>query len=78
MLYFRFPLSLRNVEDLLHERGIGQVPGPRSTDRNLFDGYIKRFYTLSSQENVAENSNFKRSSFRGAGQSVFEYLIRLA
>jgi len=22
MLYFRFPLSLRNVEDLLHERGI--------------------------------------------------------
>ena len=23
MLYVRFPLSLRNVEDLLHERGIG-------------------------------------------------------
>ena len=22
MLYIRFPLSLRNVEDLLHERGI--------------------------------------------------------
>ena len=22
MMYFRFPLSLRNVEDLLHERGI--------------------------------------------------------
>ena len=22
MLYFRYPLSLRNVEDLLHERGI--------------------------------------------------------
>ena len=22
MLYMRFPLSLRNVEDLLHERGI--------------------------------------------------------
>jgi putative transposase len=22
MLYFRFPLSLRNVEDLLHERGV--------------------------------------------------------
>ena len=21
-LYFRFPLSLRNVEDLLHERGV--------------------------------------------------------
>jgi putative transposase len=23
MLYVRFPLSLRNVEDLLYERGIG-------------------------------------------------------
>lgn len=22
MLYIRFPLSLRNIEDLLHERGI--------------------------------------------------------
>ena len=22
MLYIRFPLSLRNVEDLLHERGV--------------------------------------------------------
>ena len=25
MLYVRFPLSLRNVEDLLHERGIGSA-----------------------------------------------------
>ena len=25
MLYIRFPLSLRNVEDLLHERGIGRT-----------------------------------------------------
>ena len=24
MMYVRFPLSLRNVEDLLHERGIGR------------------------------------------------------
>lgn len=23
MMYIRFPLSLRNVEDVLHERGIG-------------------------------------------------------
>jgi len=32
MLYVRFPLSLRNVEDLLHERGIdadGEVVGLR-------------------------------------------------
>ena len=26
MLYVRFPLSLRNVEDLLHERGVGALP----------------------------------------------------
>jgi putative transposase len=26
MLYVRFPLSLRNVEDFLHERGIGWMP----------------------------------------------------
>ena len=27
MLYVRFPLSLRNVEDLLHERGVDVVAG---------------------------------------------------
>ncbi len=26
MMYVKFPLSLRNVEDLLHERGIGICP----------------------------------------------------
>ncbi len=26
MMYIRFPLSLRNVEDLLHERGIDVSP----------------------------------------------------
>jgi transposase-like protein len=25
MLYVRFPLSLRNVEDLLHEQGLGNA-----------------------------------------------------
>jgi hypothetical protein len=29
MLYIRFPLPLRNVEDLLHERGTAS-PGPIS------------------------------------------------
>jgi putative transposase len=28
MLYVRYPLSLRNVEDLLHERGIDITHGP--------------------------------------------------
>jgi len=35
MLYVRFPLSLRNVEDLLHERGIGQC------QRNLLAGWVR-------------------------------------
>jgi putative transposase len=26
MMYVRYPLSLRNVEDLLHERGIDKLP----------------------------------------------------
>jgi len=30
MLYIRFPLSLRNVEDLLHERGIDVMPRVRA------------------------------------------------
>ena len=34
MLYVRFPLSLRNVEDLLHERGIEiSHEGPTASDR---------------------------------------------
>ncbi len=42
MMYVRFPLSLRNVEDLLHERGIDVshetirlLTIPRSENRNL-------------------------------------------
>ncbi len=30
MMYVRFPLSLRNVEDLLHERGIDAGCQPRN------------------------------------------------
>ncbi|SDL11385.1 putative transposase [Aliiruegeria lutimaris] len=32
MMYVRFPLSLRNVEDLLHERGIDVSHGPCQRD----------------------------------------------
>ena len=28
MMYNRFPLSLRNVEDLLHERGVSRLAMP--------------------------------------------------
>lgn len=30
MLYIRFPLSLRSVEDLLHERGVGHCQTMRA------------------------------------------------
>ena len=31
MMYVRYPLSLRNVEDLLHERGIDKSSPPPAT-----------------------------------------------
>jgi hypothetical protein len=31
MMYVRYPLSLRNVEDLLHERGIDKSPSSRGS-----------------------------------------------
>ena len=31
MMYVRYPLPLRNVEDLLHERGIDKSPPPPAT-----------------------------------------------
>jgi putative transposase len=35
MMYVRFPLSLRNVEDLLHKRGIDSRPNIFVTDKLL-------------------------------------------
>jgi len=40
MLYVRFPLSLRNVEDLLHERGIDVS---HETIRFWWDGFGPMF-----------------------------------
>jgi putative transposase len=34
MMYVRYPLSLRNVEDLLHERGIDISHGGCQTNQN--------------------------------------------
>ena len=47
MLYVRFPLSLRNVEDLLHERGIGTSHEALSEETSLrrarrFRGTVRR------------------------------------
>ena len=41
MMYVRFPLSLRNVEDLLHERGIGQCQ-----IKTAFDAFLPLPYFL--------------------------------
>ena len=39
MMYVRFPLSLRNVEDLLHERGIDVS---HETVRYWWNGLVRR------------------------------------
>ena len=40
MLYVRFPLSLRNVEDLLHERCVGVSHETVRFWRNRFGGFV--------------------------------------
>ena len=40
MMYVRFPLSLRNVEDLLHERGIDICHETVRHWGDLFDYYV--------------------------------------
>jgi transposase-like protein len=41
MLYVRFPLSLRNVEDLLHERGI-EVGLTQAATVAIYNARIRR------------------------------------
>jgi len=41
MMYVRYPLSLRNVEDLLHERGIDKSPPSRDS------GFVQSHSTSS-------------------------------
>jgi putative transposase len=41
MMYVRYPPSLRNVEDLLHERGIDKSPPSRSS------GFVQSHSTSS-------------------------------
>ena len=45
MMYVRFPLSLRNVEDLLHERGIDIC---HETVRYWWNGGVRRMRTRLS------------------------------
>ena len=39
-MYVRFPLSLRNVEDLLHERGVDVSHETVQFWRNRFGGFV--------------------------------------
>ena len=58
MMYVRFPLSLRNLEDLLHERGIdishGDGPLLVAALRPLFD-------LLTMQRSLYSGSKFKQN-----------------
>ena len=49
MMYVRFPLSLRNVEDLLHERGID---GSRETVRFWWNRFGPLFAAEVRQKRV--------------------------
>ena len=46
MLFVRFSLSLRDVEDLLHELGIFVVVGKLSKNRHAADAHISYFAAL--------------------------------
>ena len=56
MLYVRFPLSLRNVEDLLHERGI--------------DAGITRFATVAKYNARTSRPRLCGAAVLGNAQSV--------
>ena len=75
MMYVRFPLALRNVEDLLHERGIDFT---HETVRFWWN----RFGPLSSKsirnEFSLERHFHSRSDFRKSRSAVFAEWRHLA
>ena len=60
MMYVRFPLSLRNVEDLLHERGIEVSHGP-----NRF--WWNRFGPIFAADGRQTNAKLARSRIGANG-----------
>lgn len=67
MLYARFPLSLRNVEDLLHERGIG-------VNHEIIRFWWNRFGPMFAAKIRCKRVNQMRaySNCSGLGRSVCE------
>jgi transposase-like protein len=81
MMYVRFPLSLRNVEDLLRELGIESRPNTFVTDKlRSYGAAMKEIGNVEKQEtgrwlnNRAENSHRPRLSpqpFQRGAPSLF-------
>ena len=76
MMYIRFPLSLRNVEDLLHERGIDicheTVRFRRTRTLQKFasvhasvSNHFNQERSLSSRDNFKNNRAVARAEWRG-------------
>ena len=61
MMYVRFPLSLRNVEDLLHERGIDIS---HETVRFWWNRFGPMFAAESQTEALSINRNCGKIGFR--------------
>ena len=57
MMYVRFPLSLRNVEDLLHERGIDIC---HETVRYWWNRFGPAFATEIRKKRVAKMQRFRQ------------------
>ncbi len=62
MMYIRFPPSLRQVEDLLHERGIGISYETVRVWWNRFESMAK--LTIFGGQSTTKEKSFKSSSPR--------------
>ena len=78
MMYVRFPLSLRNVEDLLHERGIDVC---HETVRFWWQRFCPSalYSTLWSIERyLARWASGKYKTLRGRKRRSLHWLLRIA
>ena len=66
MMYIRFPLSVRNVEDLLHERGIDVC-------HESIRLWVDRFGPVFAQQIRSKLSAFLRQHTQGQGQWQWQW-----
>jgi putative transposase len=66
MLYVHFPLSLRNVEDLLYERG---VDGSHAIIRFWWNGFGRMFASENRRRRVQQLRAFRDGNGLSAGSS---------